>query len=138
MLDADSWRRLIDGLNEATRRGRIEWEAAEKNSKSATLGSLVLRSRADGSVRVFTARAGSTIYELTSEDPRGLAPFELLVRELRGTQFRQVGRLESSTEVADNSVAELNSSLAYLFKTVSSTIETPDEVVTRLLRGLGL
>jgi hypothetical protein len=137
MLDELSWGRLIDGLIEATSRGRIDWDVVDRSSKAMQAG-LIVRKGAPGYARLFTSHSNGAVYELTSEDPRGLAPYELVVREVRGKQLKQIGRLRSSTEVGDDSIADLNARLSYLFKTVDGSVESSDEVVSRLLRGLGL
>lgn len=137
MLDNQSWLRLIDGLITATKSGRLEWDASDRRSKMSVIAS----APAGGlpSAQLFSAQVDGAHYELSSEDPRGRAPYALLVREIsRPGKLKLIGELRSSVEISDGQTMRLNSSLEQLYRVVDSTVEPPSAVVSRLLRGLGI
>jgi hypothetical protein len=138
MLDNESWLRLLDGLITATKLGKLQWEALGGNGELPVTTKAALMGTASRE-KHFSARSEGVSYELSSEDPRGRAPYELVVRELgRTRQLKQIGTLRSSVEIRHAQTMRLNSVLEQLFQVVDSSIEPPSAVVSRLLRGLGL
>lgn len=139
MLDAPSWLKLIDGLVRFTAAGKIRWE--EKSSASpgtgvaSTMSRMVLNSI--NQPRILGATAGGAVYEISSSDSYGGAPYELRVWEFEGTKMHPIGALKSSTNVADSVQFELNSALKRLFVSVDESTESSGQIVDRLLKGLG-
>ena len=139
MLDAPSWMKLIDGLVRFTAAGKVRWEEKSSASAGAGISSTMARAvlNSINQPRIFGATAGGAVYEISSSDAYGGAPYELRVWEFEGTKMHPVGAVKSSTNVADSVQFELNAALKRLFVTVDESTETSGQIVDRLLRGLG-
>jgi len=138
MLDNESWLRLLDGLITATKFGKLEWEVLDRE-RQLNSAKRIMSSGPEGASRYFITQAEGASYELSSEDPRGRAPYELTVREIsKSARLKHIGTLRSSVAVQEPSTMKMNQTLEQLFRVVDSSVEPASAVVSRLLRGLGL
>jgi len=128
--DVEALKRLVDGLTRATKTKNLEWHK-ERNRSSKNLGLLSLGRLADA--RQYYATSRNASYSLSSSDSFGVAPYELLVRELTATSSTPTLEIESST---DSVFFPVNASLQRLFEAVEGSIEPTDNIVNRLLDGL--
>jgi hypothetical protein len=138
MLSAKAWSRLIAGLNAATTAGRLKWQAYDRRygtPTSAVLGSGGILNFLNRP-KVFRASSSGTWYEISSEDAYGRAPYELKIWEYDGTKTNSIGAVKSSTAVSDAASFEVNQGLEQLFAVVDGSVESEDEIVDRLLRGI--
>lgn len=133
MLSNVDWTRLIEGLTDATARGRLRW--TEDAFASSALGVALAFSRLI-SPRRLIAEVSSARYELVAAET-GKPPFELRVLERDSSrEWKEVGRVESSTHTYETSNYSVNRALEALYAAVDSTIEDGSAVVDRLLGGL--
>jgi hypothetical protein len=139
MLDDNAWSKLINGLGASTRKGQLRWDAKSTRSGDGAAAFGVERMMADVLNRpeVFMATTKTAVYELASGDGFGRAPFELNVWEFRGLTTHPIGSLKSSTSVGVAQSYKLNQQLEELFKVVNASTETSEQIVDRLLAGLG-
>lgn len=133
MLDVPGWLRLIEGLISATKDQRVTW--SEQDMTAVTTAMKFVRSGGIMAVRVFTVSVGQVFYELSSSSLG--EPYSLVLTEMRDGKAVNLGSCRSSTSIVSPGALDLNAALKDLYDAVDSTIETSDEVVDRLLRGLG-
>lgn len=138
MLTTEAWLRLIDGLVKATRLGGLKWTVITPGSRPAlSRTALELEKVLPGDrPRFFEARTSSTRYELLSDDRFGRAPYALRVRERNGQSWNLIGEITSSTNIGDRDRYEINLRLEALFEIVGDTVESADQIVSRLLQDL--
>lgn len=139
MLDGRSWVRLIDGLAHYTDSGKIRWEPKGSVTNGINIGATLSRTFLNSlnQPKIYGAKASRAMYELSSSDGYGGAPYELRVWEFEGAKVQPIGTVKSSTNVSDSVQFMVNEALKRLFKIVDESTESSEEIVDRLLGGLG-
>lgn len=133
MLSNEDWVRLIDGLNAATRDGRLRW--TEEPYFASALGLSVSLSRLMSPRRLIAERPSARYTMAAGES--GLAPYELRVFERdKKREWVEVDAVSSSTRVYGNSNYSVNSALEALYRSIDSTVEAGEKIVDRLLDDL--
>jgi hypothetical protein len=131
--DKSAWIKLLSGLISATEAGTLEWES---RSGRAGVGMSAIARFAVDSINqavVFRATADTATYELSSGDAFARAPFELDVYDTRTNPTKLLGSCRSSSDFTVTGQLQANQLLENLFEVVSGSVESPDELVDRLL-----
>lgn len=128
----------MDGIRSHTQSGRVRWERKSTPTGDTNVASSISRSFLNSlrEPKIFVAHGGGAMYEISSSDGYGGAPYEFRVWEFEGTKMRPVGMVESSTNVADGARFSVNEALQRLFLAVDESTESGEEIVDRLLDGL--
>lgn len=137
MLDSMAWLKLLGGLEAATSTGVLEWQRTGQPPGNSINALATAMMEALTRQKQFVARTATTQYELSAVNSYDRAPFELVVIELGGANAKLLDSLRSSTAVGDMDTYQLNQRLEQLFHLVDSHVQSPDEVVDRLLGELG-
>lgn len=133
MLEVTAWNRLLKGLIDATKRGKLTWTRDSKKS-STVAGIGVFGVGASGIFDKQSLRASTkaTTYQLEANS-LGRAPFEITVDLGNG---EPVETLSSTSNITDSEAFELNRQLEKLFRTASSSIVDSEALVEKLLNEI--
>lgn len=138
MLDDSAWSQLLDGLTAATAAGKLRWEQVQSRQSEGigAFGMTILDSLTRGKIFRATTATGFQTYEIKASDSMGRGPYEVTAWEKSGgTESRALGFIKSSTDAGFS--FSVNQRLETLFKAVDASVESSDETVARLLKGLG-
>lgn len=131
MLSNEAWLKLLRGLKSATASGKLEW--VEKDRKYAASGGPRPNLFELSEPKVYLAKEPSAMFEISSADGQGRAPFEFSMWKIVESRLESVGSVQSTTRISDVNSEKVNQELQMLFMVVSKATESGDDLVNRIL-----